>query len=116
MDKKEREILKALVEHPRGELSPADFINGIARGDERSVRNLQSKGYVNTAPHPHRDLNGNYYDVPFYYATDKGLVEFEPWHKKIRFLFRGDLRTVIIALITALGITLITIFIEKMVK
>ncbi len=116
MNKKEKIILKALVNNPKGQLSPVDFINGIAGRDERSVQNLISKGYVATEPHPHPGLHGGFYDVPFYFATEKGLLEFESWYKRIWFYFKGDLRTIIIALITAVGTTLITLLIGKMLK
>ncbi len=91
MDKKEKDILKALVDHHEGELSPAEFINGIAKGDNRSVRNLKSKGYIDTINHQNKDFNGNYYDIPFYYATHKGLVKFESWYKRILFSFKNNI-------------------------
>lgn len=116
MNKNERVILKELVGWHEGELSPATLINGIAKGDEKSVQNLKSKGYIDTVPHPHRDLNGNYYDVPFYFATAKGLVEFEPWYKKIWFSFKRDLRTIIVTIIISVCTTLVTIFLGKLFK
>lgn len=113
MNKEEEKILNGLVKSRLGELSPSEFINGIAQSDERSVQHLISKGYIATTIHQNRDLNGNYYDIPFYHATHKGLVYFEPWYKRIWFSFKGDVRTIIVALVTSLGTSLITIFVSK---
>ena len=46
MKDKEKKILKKLVEHPEGSLSPCDMINVVAKRDERSVHNLISTGYI----------------------------------------------------------------------
>ena len=78
MTKKEKGILKKLVDDPRGLLSPADFINGIAQHDRRAVENLVTMGYVEEVP---QDIGGvrlgSTHILNFYRATEKGLVEFE---------------------------------------
>ena len=112
MDANEKRILKALVEHPKGELSPADFINGIALRDERAVQHLKSQGYIDTTPHQNRDVRGNYYDVLFYHATHKGLAEFYPWHEKFWFAIKGDIRTILVSALTSAITTTVAITIS----
>lgn len=116
MNSDEKRILKALVEHPGGELSPADFVNGIAKRNERAVQNLKSKGYVDTTPHQHRDLLNNYYDVHFYHATHKGIMYFDPWYKKVLHAIKDDIRTVLVSLITATVTTIVTIVITNLLS
>mgnify|MGYP000607281592 CR=1 FL=1 len=111
MTKDERRILKKLVN--RGDLlSPAKLINGIAKGDRRSVENLVVKGYIEEVP---QDMHGprGTYTLNFYRATEKGLLVFAPWYKRIWSAIKRDIRTVIISTITAVITTLITIFLEK---
>lgn len=114
MDLEEKRILRELVEHPRGELSPADFVNGIAKRNERAVQNLKSKGYIDTTPHQHRDLHNNYYDVHFYHATHKGIMYFDPWYKKTFFAIKDDIRTVLVSVITAAVTTVVTIVVTNL--
>ncbi|MDE2019278.1 MAG: hypothetical protein KGJ13_02935 [Patescibacteria group bacterium] len=113
MNTNEKRILKELVEAPQGELSPAHFVNGIAKQDQRAVRHLQSRGYIATTPRQHRDISGSYYDIPFYYATDKGFAEFYPWYEKLWFAIKSDLRIIIISAITSAITSLITIILTK---
>lgn len=113
MSNNERKILRAVVEHHEGLLSPADLINGIAQRDNRSVENLVSKKYLEEVPRQHQGLGGNYYTINFYRATEKGLLVFAPWYEKIWAGIKGDVRTVVISAITALITTLIAVFIEK---
>jgi len=114
MTKSEYEILKLVVDRG-GLLSPADLINGIAKRDRRSVENLVVKGYIEEVSQDVGGVRlGSTHSVNFYRATEKGLIEFAPWYKRIWFWVRGDVRTVIIAIITALTTTLITVFIERL--
>ena len=46
MKDKEKEILKKLVEYPKGLLSPHEMINVIAKRDEKSLHNLISADYI----------------------------------------------------------------------
>lgn len=113
MIKKEYEILKLIV-NKGGLLSPVDVINVIAKRDRRSVENLVTKGYVKEVPQDIPGIKfGSTRSVNFYRMTEKGLMKFAPWHQKIWFWTKGDVRTVVISMVTALATTIITVFIER---
>ncbi|NOQ68041.1 hypothetical protein GQ568_01205 [Patescibacteria group bacterium] len=99
MEDKEKEILKKLVEHPKGSLSPCDMINAVAKRDKRSVHNLISTGYIEEVETYKNDRVYN-----FYRATEKGLLFFDKWYKKIWFSIKGDIRNIIVSAITAVVI------------
>lgn len=84
---KEKDILKQLVESADGVLLPADFINGIAKRDRRTVENLVSKGYVEEVPVDKEGLRGTY-KINFYRATEKGLMEFSHFLTKMWYKFK----------------------------
>ena len=110
----ERKILKIVVERG-GLLSPADLINGIAHRDRRSVENLVVRGYIEEVPQDKQGMQGTY-TLNFYRATEKGLLFFSPWYLKIWSWIKGDIRTIIISVITALVTSLIAIFINKVLQ
>ena len=112
MQKQELELLKAIVNHPSGQLSEAEFINGLAKHNRRLVENLVVKQYVEEVPRTLVALNGGSYSVNFYRATAKGIVEFASWYEKMWFYMKGDIRTAIFSIITALITTLIINFIK----
>ena len=99
MKDKEKEILKKLVEHPEGSLSPCDMINVVARIDKKSVHSLISTGYIEEVK---TYKNNKIYN--FYRATEKGLLFFDKWYKKIWFSIKGDVRNIIVSAITAITI------------
>lgn len=115
MTENEKKILKTVVNRG-GLLSPANLINGIARRDSRSVENLVAKKYLEEVPRQHCGLGGAYYTINFYRATEKGLLVFSPWYAKIWQGIQEDIRTIIIAAITALVTSVIAIFIEKFLR
>lgn len=116
MNKQQKQILKSVVEHHKGLLSPADLINGIAKRDQRSVENLVAKGYLEEVPREHRDVQGGYYTINFYRATEKGLSTFLPWYKRFWIGAKGDFRTIFISVITALITSLIAIFLDRLLQ
>ena len=95
MNKKEKEILKEVVYYHKGDLSPADMINGVAKHDNRSVQNLIVKGYIEEY---HKYINNISYN--FYRSTEKGIVYFDKWYKKLFFNVKGDIRSIIVSFIT----------------
>jgi len=116
MTNNERNILKAVVDRG-GLLSPADLINGIAQQDRKSVENLVVKGYLEEVPQDMKGIKlGTTYSLNFYRATEKGLMVFQPWYIRMWHGLKGDVRTIIIAAITALITSLIAIFIDKFLK
>jgi len=113
MTENEHKILKSVVDRG-GLLSPADLINGIARRDRRSVENLVVCGYLEEVPQDMKGVKlGTTYLLNFYRSTEKGLLVFSPWYIKIWHGIKVDIRTIIIATITAIITSLVVIFIEK---
>ncbi len=113
MHKKEKVILKAVTKHNNGLLSPHELISVIAKGDKRAVENLVAMKYIEEVPRENRDSQGSYYTINFYRATEKGILKFHPWYKKVWYFLRGDVRTIIVSIITALITTAITIFLKN---
>ncbi len=109
----EKKILKAVLEHPKGLLSPADLINGIAQKDRRSVESLVSKKYLEEVPQQHHSSGRGNFTINFYRITEKGLLVSAPWYTKMWMWIRGDVRTVITSAVISLITTLITIFLGK---
>lgn len=113
MTENERKILKAVVDRG-GLLSPADLINGIAQRDRKSVENLVVRGYLEEVPQDRKGIKlGTTYSANFYRATEKGLLAFSPWYTRMWHGLKGDVRTIVIAAVTAFITSLIAIFIEK---
>lgn len=108
MNKKEKNILQKLVEHKEGILSPADFVNGVAQRDRRAVDNLIARGYVEEVP---QDMNGGIgtYSINFYRATEKGIMQFAPWHEKGWYNFKEQTPLWVGIFSIVLGILTITI-------
>ena len=116
MTEYEKLILKAVVGRG-GLLSPSDLINGIARQDRRVVENLVVRGYIEEVPQDVKGIKlGSTYSVNFYRATEKGLLVFSPWYSKVWHGMKGDVRTIVIATITALITSVIAISVEKLLQ
>lgn len=116
MTESEKKILKVVVDRG-GLLSPADLINGIAKQDRKSVENLVARGYLEEVPQDMKGIKlGTTYSLNFYRATEKGLLVFSPWQAKMWHGMKGDVRTIVIAAITALITSATTIFIEKFLR
>lgn len=116
MTENEKRILKVVVDRG-GLLSPDDLINGIAQHDRRPVENLVVRGYLEEVPQDVKGIRlGSTYSLNFYRATEKGLLVFSPWYAKIWHGMKGDIRTVVVAAITALITSVIAIFVEKLLQ
>lgn len=116
MTENEKRILKAVVDRG-GLLSPADLINGIAQHDRKPVENLVVRGYIEEVPQDMKGIKlGTTYSLNFYRATEKGLLIFSPWYIKAWNMMKGDVRTVVIAAITALITSVIAIFVGKLLQ
>lgn len=112
MNKEEKEILRKSIKRKTGLYSPAEMINGIANHNRSLVENLVTKGYLEEVP---TQINtGATYN--FYRVSHKGLILFEPWYKRFSFYFKGDLRTIIISVITTILTTLATILIGNILN
>ena len=116
MTENEKRILKAVVDRG-GLLSPADLINGIAQRDRKSVENLVVRGYLEEVPQDMKGVRlGSTYSLNFYQTTEKGLLVFSPWYIRMWHGLRGDVRTIVIAAITALVTSAIAIFVERFLR
>jgi len=104
MNKKEENILQKVVEHPRGLLSPAEYINGLCQRDGKIAQKLVSLGYIEEVP----IIIGEGQQLNFYRATEKGYSVFYPIPQKIWYWFKGDIRTIIVTVITSVITTFIT--------
>lgn len=116
MKKETKEILKKAVDHPSGALSPANMINGIAGGNDKQVEWLVAHKYLENIPVDHPGIHGGFYTLQFYRVSEKGYTVFAPWYERMWFFLRGDIRIVIISIITAILTTLATIFINKLIN
>ena len=90
MNQEEQKILKAVVEHHSGLLSPAEMFNGIASHDRKIVEKLVIKGYIEEVPQPVPEFPQGHKMLNFYRATEKGHSAFEPWYKKFWFSFKNN--------------------------
>ena len=109
MTPKEKEVLKALVEHPSGLLSPSDFINGIAKRDRRAVENLIIGGYVEEVPQDiHGTVPGTTYSRNFYRATNKRAMQFAPFYTKVLFNLKNE--TTFYVGITSVVVSIVALF------
>lgn len=110
-------ILKGAIDHHKGSISPADMINGIAKHDEKSVEYLVAHRYLEYVPVDKPGINNSgFYTLQFYRVSEKGHAVFLSWYKKLWYNLKGDIRTVFVALVTAFGTTLITIYISKLLQ
>lgn len=99
MNNEERGILKKLVEHSKGSLSPCEMINVVARRDNRSVSNLIATGYIEEV-----ETHKNDKVYTFYRASAKALLFFDKWYKRMWYSLKGDIRNIIVSAITAIVI------------
>ena len=104
MNKKERNILEQVKNHHEGLLSPAQMINSIAHRNTKAVENLIIFGYLEKVPE-YKPRVGGQEKYLFYRITEKGLRFFDPLYKKVWFLIKTDLRTIVISAITAVVTT-----------
>ena len=112
MNKIEKCILEQTKNYNDGLLSPVTMINGIAKGhckgSQKSVENLVVRGYLENVPvHTQSTLNGTRKYL-FYRVTEKGLNILSPWHKRIWFAMKDDVKAILISVITAVITTVIT--------
>jgi hypothetical protein len=88
MNKEERLILKAAIDHHKGLLSPAELINSIANGNRKRVENLVIKGYLHEVPQSIADFPNGQKTLHFYRVSEKGINYFASWYKRVWFDFK----------------------------
>jgi len=94
MNKKEKEILEKVMKSEKGLLSPSE-IDYIANRDKKSVNILVTKGYIEEVK---TNKNGQIYN--FCRVTEKGIVYFDKWYKKLFLNIKGDVRSIIVSFLT----------------
>lgn len=108
MNDVEKEILRKAIESNEGLISPATMINSYARGKRRPVENLVAMGYLEHVP---EQINTGKL-INFYRVTEFGLATSYPLPKKIWHLIKGDIKTIMVAIITSILINIVIKFFE----
>ena len=93
-------ILTKFKDFDKGLLSPAEYLNMVSSRKNKSSHSLITKGYVEEVP---TQVNGEVHN--FYRLTDKANLYFLPFWKKSYIYIRKDIRTVLVAIIAAIGTT-----------
>jgi len=103
MKKEEREVLEKFHNYHSGLLSPMEYFNLMSDRNNKISHSLISQAYVEEVPTIKNDTH-----YTFYRLTEKAQRLFYPFYKRWWCVVRQDLRTVLIALVTALLVSLIT--------
>jgi len=88
-----------------GLLSQSDIMNCIPNRDTRITHSLIVSGYIEEVT---RRIKATQIEVTFYRLTEKGHMVFAPIYKRFWFSIKGDVRTIIVAAITALVVSMIS--------
>lgn len=91
MIEKERNILKKAIDSNEGLISPATMINSYAHGDQRSVEILVSRKYLERVYEFKEGTHGATYSIIFYTVTEKGLIQFDHFAKRLWFNFKNHI-------------------------
>ena len=110
MTNEEREILRKILDYPSGLLSQSDFLNLLPNRNTRIMHSLITSGYIEEVT---RRIKFQQFEATFYRITEKGRMVFAPFYRRYWFAIKGDVRTVIVSVITALLTTAITILITS---
>ncbi len=106
MHAQQKEILRGVVEYPLGLISQSQFFNSICKGDKKTAHILITSGFIEEVTRKIRETNQ---DATFYRPTLKGQAIFYPWYRRLWYLIKGDVRTIIVATIISLITSLVTI-------
>lgn len=113
-----KNILGRMIrEGNQGLRSPSDLFNGIGQGgNDKVIHKLISEGYIEEVPQSRPALGGGQQEITFYRVAEKGYRFFDPFHIKLWHSISGDIRTIIIAAITALITTVIASVITNLLR
>lgn len=114
MDKNKESLLRKILAYPnKGLFSPADLFNGIGDGkNEKEINELISEGFIHEIPHTiHFGKT-----ITFYRLSEKGRVFASIFYKKIWYLTKSDLKTIIITVIISIITTIITLKMNDLLK
>jgi len=113
MDKKEKEILKKMLDNPNGLLSQSELISCLPDKDTKLSHSLITSGFIEET---RRVIKLSGLEATFYRLTEKGRIVFKPIYKRMWFLIKGDVRTIVVSIITALVTTMMAIWITKLLN
>lgn len=100
MTNEEKELLKELTRANEGFRD----VFSLRQNQKKATQLLIAKGLAEEFQHK---------NISCYRATEKGYSIFYPLHKKLWFVIKGDVKTIIVSLVTAL---LTTIIISQITK
>jgi len=104
MKKEEKEALKNINNVNRGLLNQSDLLNCLPNRDTKLSHSLITSGYLEETK---RLEKASQIEITYYRLTEKGRLVFEPFYKQWWFYFKGDIRTVMVAVITTIVVSLI---------
>ncbi len=110
MNRKQKEILKKVIQH-KETLIARNVFNDIVSNDIISANILIASKYIDETPVHIGEAIHTAYRV-----SEKGYMAFEPFHKKILYAIKGDIKTIIIAIVVAVVTTIITILTTNIMK
>jgi hypothetical protein len=105
MRKIEKHVLRKIIEIPHGLLSQSDLISCLPDGDTRISHSLITSGYLEEVI---RRIKATQIEVTYYRLTERGRAVLGPWYFKFWFVLRNDIRTVIVATITAVAVSVMS--------
>ena len=113
---KKKELLKIIIDGNYKEYEYKNLIKLVGENESKLIRELIGTKYIDEVKrNVYAGSRGNI-EIIHYTVSEKGYLVFEPFYKKIWFTLKGDIRTIIIAVITSIIITIITIYITKFIN
>lgn len=106
MNKAEKYFLKKVVDFHTGLLAPVDLFR---HNSDKIIHKLIAEGYIEEVP-----TTRNNKEYTYYRASQKGHCVFYPFHKKIWLSLKGDVRTVVVSVITSAITTVLAIYLTKL--
>lgn len=113
MNKEEREVLKKVSSSPKGLLSQSDLLSYVPNRNTKISHFLITSGLIEEVK---RNIKATGIEATFYRLTEKGRIALKPLYERLWLSIKGDIRTIIVSIITALLTTAITILVTSHYK
>jgi hypothetical protein len=114
MIKDEKNFLKEMIDCPSGLLSHDDLFRILGKSKSgKTIQRLIGSGHIDEVYQKYPTPRGQV-EIACYRVSEKGLAIFLPWYRKMWHVFRGDVRTVLVSVITAIIISIATIYITNL--
>jgi len=110
MNREEKEVLKKVMDNPSGLLCQSDLLNILPNRNTKISHSLITSGYIEEVV---RKIKASQMEATFYRITEKGKMVFEPSLNRLWFWVKGDVRTIVVATITALIVSVISKVVSK---